>query len=186
MTYIYVLKLEQGKYYCGKTNDIDVRMTQHCNGFGSSWTKKYKPIEIMYVYASTSCFDEDKTTKELMMKYGIQNVRGGSYITEYLPKEKETLLQKEIWASNDCCNRCGKKGHFMNTCRKRKDIHGNVIVMKMIAKKGEKICKRCGRSGHNKQDCYAKTKFDGTTIVDRKCSNCGNTGHTKKDCKVTI
>lgn len=49
MTNIYVLKLEQNKYYIGKSNNIDIRLNDHMNGNGSQWTKKYKPIEITEV-----------------------------------------------------------------------------------------------------------------------------------------
>ena len=52
-----------------------------------------------------------------------------------------------------------------------------------MAKKTDNICKSCGRKGHAKPDCYAKTKYDGSTIIDRKCSICNLPGHTKKDCK---
>ena len=43
--YIYVLLLEENKYYIGKSNNIDNRLESHFNGNGSAWTKKYKPIK---------------------------------------------------------------------------------------------------------------------------------------------
>ena len=42
--YIYVLKLEQGKYYIGKTNNIKRRYMEHLQGSGASCTAKYKPL----------------------------------------------------------------------------------------------------------------------------------------------
>ena len=41
MVYIYVLKLEQEKYYIGKTNNPEFRINDHFNNIGSEWTKKY-------------------------------------------------------------------------------------------------------------------------------------------------
>ena len=38
---IYVLELEQGKYYIGKTSNLGERMTAHFEGNGSEFTKKY-------------------------------------------------------------------------------------------------------------------------------------------------
>lgn len=184
--YIYALKLNDNKYYCGKTDNLDIRIKQHQDGIGSAWTKKYGVVETLFTYISTSCFDEDKTTKELMLKYGIQNVRGGTYCSEYLSKLQESLLTKEIWASNNCCNRCGKTGHFINSCKNRKDIYGNIIVSKSIAKKSIKMCKRCNRTGHNKNDCFAKTKLDGSIIKIITCSLCHNVGHTKNKCNIKL
>ena len=47
MVYVYILKLENGKYYVGKTNNPEYRLNNHFNENGSAWTKKYKPIKIL-------------------------------------------------------------------------------------------------------------------------------------------
>ena len=39
MVYIYILQLEQGKYYIGKTNNPQFRMERHFNFTGSAWGK---------------------------------------------------------------------------------------------------------------------------------------------------
>lgn len=39
MVFIYVLKLENDKYYVGKTNNPDLRITNHFDANGSQWTK---------------------------------------------------------------------------------------------------------------------------------------------------
>ena len=36
-TNIYILKLQGGKYYVGKTNDLERRKQEHINGTASSW-----------------------------------------------------------------------------------------------------------------------------------------------------
>ena len=79
MTSIYILKLESGKYYIGKSNDVNKRFEQHITGNGSSFTKIYKPVAIDKIIKNTSPFDEDKITKEYMIKYGIDNVRALCY-----------------------------------------------------------------------------------------------------------
>ena len=38
---IYILSLECGRYYIGKSSTIDFRLEQHFADGGSSWTKKY-------------------------------------------------------------------------------------------------------------------------------------------------
>ena len=44
MIYIYILLLEESKYYIGKTNNTNLRFLDHYNNNGSEWTKLYKPI----------------------------------------------------------------------------------------------------------------------------------------------
>ena len=116
MTNIYFLKLEQNKYYVGKTNNVNTRLNDHMTDNGSQWTKKYKPIEIIEVIPNCDGFDEDKYTKIYMNKFGINNVRGGSYTKIVLSKEELSFLQKEITGSTDKCYNCNKSGHFAKEC----------------------------------------------------------------------
>ena len=47
-TTIYILKLNNNKYYVGKTNrTVNDRYQEHLDGNGSIWTKKYKPQSII-------------------------------------------------------------------------------------------------------------------------------------------
>ena len=126
-TNIYVLKLESVKYYIGKSNDIHKRFQQHLNGIGSSWTKKYKPLKIEQIINNTSPFDEDKITKELMNKYGIDNVRGGSYCNIELSDFQTQTLKTEIWCAKDLCSKCGHKGHFIKDCYAKTDVFGKSL-----------------------------------------------------------
>lgn len=83
--WVYVLKLEYGKYYVGIARDIDERFKMHQLGVGAKWTKIYKPIKIIeristpYYFSEPAERLEDKTTLRLMKKYGKDNVRGGHY-----------------------------------------------------------------------------------------------------------
>jgi predicted GIY-YIG superfamily endonuclease len=78
MTTIYVLELESNKYYVGKSKELEIRLENHFNNNGFSWTQKYKPIKILEIFKDCDDFDEDKYTLKYMSKYGINNVRGGS------------------------------------------------------------------------------------------------------------
>jgi len=101
--FIYILKLEQNKYYIGKTKDLFTRFDAHRKGTASNWTKKYKPIFVDRVIERASVFDEDKYTKEYMNRYGINNVRGGAYVMDILPEDQINLLMREITMANDLC-----------------------------------------------------------------------------------
>jgi predicted GIY-YIG superfamily endonuclease len=116
MVFIYILKLQNGKWYIGKTNNVFTRYAQHKEGRGSAWTRIHKPIKVHFSYEQKSPFDEDKTTKEYMAKYGIQNVRGGAFVKPTLPNNVVQELQREIWMATDCCFHCGSPDHFGKHC----------------------------------------------------------------------
>lgn len=128
MEYIYVLSLSEGKYYVGKTKNLSTRLEFHMKGLGSAWTIKYKPISVVEEFLCKSIFDEDKTTKEYMAKYGIDNVRGGAYTQIVLPEFDKILLQKEINHAHNKCVRCGKFGHFVMQCDEK--VRTEPVIMK--------------------------------------------------------
>ena len=148
---IYVLALDQGKYYIGRTRLPVERINEHFNGSGSGWTKKYTPRYIIEFRTDASPFDEDKITKEYMAKYGLDNVRGGSYCQLELPREERLLLEKEIRSAKGQCFKCGKQGHVQAKCKQK--------TMKKIGQ-----CFKCGREGHWIADCYAKTDIHGKKL----------------------
>src|SRR3990170_8837053 len=139
--YVYILELENQKYYVGQTNNPQVRIEQHQHGEGSTWTLKHKPIKVLSVVQSTSPFDENNTTKMMMIQYGIDSVRGGSYCTEYIDPIQKALLQKELWGVNNCCIRCGYPWHFISECRKKIDVNGNKITLKSVKPKIKNVKK---------------------------------------------
>jgi len=90
--WLYVIVLEQGKYYVGITTHHDpfIRLRQHGGSYGASWTKKYKPLEpikpellkdlgvVTQVEAERG---EQDAFKEYSAKYGLRNVRGGRVVS---------------------------------------------------------------------------------------------------------
>ena len=75
-----------------------------------------KPIKTKYVIKNCDEYDEDKWTKKMMLEYGIENVRGGSYSQTYLPEYQIKSLEKEFKTLNDKCYNCGEFGHFISDC----------------------------------------------------------------------
>ena len=124
---IYILQLECGKYYVGKTKNMDIRYRQHMNGNGSFWTKKYKPIKIEREIPNCSNFDEDRYVKEYMSRYGVDNVRGGAYIQEKLDSSTKRFIRNELLMANDMCLYCGEKDHFAKTCP-YKIVYSNLLI----------------------------------------------------------
>lgn len=139
---IYVLQLEGGKYYVGRTKNVEKRYRDHLSGKGSAYTKKYAPISILKVIEMVDPFEEDKITLEYMYRYGIDNVRGGSYAMVNLSQVDIYAIKKKIWGAMDLCFVCGRS-HFSNRCREEYDVYGDEI----------RKCKRCLRRGHLAYEC---------------------------------
>ena len=80
---VYVLKLEDGKRYVGRTGNLPKRMNQHFNGNGAEYTKKYKPIQIIHTNECNS-LESSKAAERILYKrmrdcHGKDNVRGAGH-----------------------------------------------------------------------------------------------------------
>lgn len=176
-TNIYVLCLEGGRYYVGKSANIVNRLQQHLNG-GCAWTRKYKPISLEKTIVNVSSFEEDKVTKEYMSKYGIDKVRGGSYVEVELSEFQIETLNVEIRAATDLCTRCGRKGHWVKDCYAKTSV--------ALLHEAEFGCDYCDRTfttafgcGVHKKSCKKSTDFG------QKCYRCGHAGHYSPACYAT-
>lgn len=133
MCIIYILECEDKKYYIGKTNNEIDRIESHFSNRGSYWTKKYKPIQVLKKYNNCDNYDEDKYTIKMMSKYGIENVRGGSFTSVILSENEINILNKMIRGNKDVCYNCGKDSHFIMNCNQPKfsdemrTLHDNII-----------------------------------------------------------
>lgn len=179
MEELYVLQLQGGKYYVGKTTDMNRRYEQHKSGKGSSWTSTYRPVKILEVRPVKDEHDENNTTKDLMKKYGIDNVRGGSYTQVVLSKDLESALQTELRGVSDACFKCGEKGHFARDCDTEEDVAYECedcgAEFESMAKFNRHTCRssrqsgscyRCGRSSHWANECYASRHVRGYDLSD--------------------
>jgi hypothetical protein len=161
MEKIYTLECENGKYYVGRTNNIERRVLEHFENRGSEWTKLHKPIRVISVNDGDG-FDEEKYTLMAMNEYGIDNVRGGSFCRIELTQFEKDKALEIINSVFDKCYKCGEKGHFAKDCGtqiKNKKQGPNEKCSCGSDKKFKKCCgsniKKCTNSFHKHNLCYA-------------------------------
>lgn len=156
-----MLQLVGKKFYVGKTNNPEFRLEQHFSSNGSQWTKQYKPLSVLEIISNCDDFDEDKYTLKYMNKYGINNVRGGSFCELKLNGDQIKVIKKMINSSTDKCYICGEAGHFGKHCPQDYDN-----ILKELEKLLVDLCFRCFRPNHHIFDCFALTTVTGDAIDD--------------------
>lgn len=186
MVTLYILKCKNEKYYVGKSNQIDTRICNHFLKNGCAWTKIHHPIRILEIIKNADNLDEDKYTKIYMKKYGIDNVRGGSYTQIDLPDYKIKALKDELCTIQDTCFRCKRQGHFIQDCFAKKDIYGKQIedveedVWEDIDELDEEIeyssDEELDEENENVFSFLMKLKYE------KRCFKCGRRGHSFKSC----
>lgn len=146
---IYVLELQGKKYYVGKTNHTFRRFSQHKTGSGAKWTQKHKVKDLFAFHKDMKDSDENKITIQMMKKYGVRNVRGGSWT-------KVNMTEAEIKRLENKINARGRRRRTTQTSQ-----------IKARASK-KKLCTRCGRTSHTVEKCYARFHSNGKSLTRKR------------------
>jgi len=83
--YVYILALENEKYYVGISRDVYKRYYEHVNRKGAHFTRIHHPVGLVCM-RELNCWskelaeqEETKMTLFMMTLFGVENVRGGDY-----------------------------------------------------------------------------------------------------------
>lgn len=96
--FVYILKCSNNQYYTGSTIDLEKRIAEHLEGKGSNFTRKHKPVELVYQEEFSnieSAFNREK------------QIQGWSR------KKKEALIFDNNKALNKLAE-CKNESHFKN------------------------------------------------------------------------
>jgi predicted GIY-YIG superfamily endonuclease len=116
-TVLYVLALEDDRWYVGKTTNLRSRLAQHEAGAGgSAWTAMFAPVRLAESRPLGSAAEETSVTLEYMKRYGIDNVRGGAFCQLALNAATRRTIRRQLYALSDCCYVCGLRDHFATAC----------------------------------------------------------------------
>ena len=50
MAHVYILRCSDGSYYVGSTVNLEVRLRQHQSGEGAEYTKRRRPVSLVYAH----------------------------------------------------------------------------------------------------------------------------------------
>lgn len=103
-----MLKCVNGKYYVGiTTKEPHIRFLEHKRNVRSAgWTRKHKPLVLFYskflgnITKAEAQLFEARATRRYIIKYGIDNVRGGDITrTDVYLKRFGRFFPKDEWES---------------------------------------------------------------------------------------
>jgi len=120
---VYVLNLQHGGIYVGRSTDIDSHIEQHCSGAGSAWCRHQGGVvgEVATVHVGSpddlASWEMNETVAQMLM-HGFENVRGWEFTNcaALTAKECDTL-KTLVMGQGNMCRRCGGEGHFATHCQ---------------------------------------------------------------------
>ncbi len=93
---IYVVHCSNNKYFVGASNMSKNAYLTHIRESPNEWLKVYHPKQIIDKFPAKFVNDEDLVTIQMMEKYGMVNVRGGSFSDVELTDVMIDIINKQI------------------------------------------------------------------------------------------
>lgn len=122
---VYVLELNGGGFYVGKSENVQARVQQHLAGAGSSrycvarGGVKRVLSTLTPAQDNLAGWEQSETLAQMRLR-GVDNVRGFEWTTHVLkPTDYQTIRTLQLGTA-DLCRKCGGEGHFAAQCGTRR------------------------------------------------------------------
>ncbi len=92
--FVYVLLLQDGKFYVGSTDNPYMRFVDHfmCSNNSAAWVREWgPPIRVVEMIKNASGEDEHYKYAEYAEKFGWDNVRGGGCCRMFMHREPPSV-----------------------------------------------------------------------------------------------
>ena len=197
---VYVLELNGGGFYVGKSENVQSRVQQHLAGAGSSRYCSAKGGVKRVVPTLTPAQEnlagwEQSETLAQMRKHGFDNVRGFEW-TRSGPLEASDYqtIRTLLLGHADLCRRCGGEGHFAAQCGNRRkqswleELEALCPATDSRSKTTQAVSKknRVFKRTHGGASSSRKRKQKGAkkakAVGVNPCARCGRNSHTAKSC----
>jgi len=197
---INIIALEKGRYYIGKHSITDIQ-----NGIGPTWVKTYKPVKLIKQVTNSLEYD---TLLEYMEKYGIDYVRGSTYVSMELSQYDKDKLNKLLFgpkpvSTEIICIYCKEIGHNEYSCDILKyDKENEFQQISYRGHKGKSNTVSYNNTTSKGYQCmYCEMEFDNPDILNRhipickdeafirpsgkglNCERCGRNTHATANCR---
>ena len=156
VSFVYVLRLKHAEhFYIGQTSSPTERHAKHAIvDLSNAFIKACGgAAAVLHFTEMRHPYHEMVLTLSYMERFGIENVRGWIWNTQYLSIETQRVVQTHINHGKYLCNVCGEKGHFEKQCKAR-----------AVATTFDKYCERCHRHTHTVINCFATTTLRGNLL----------------------
>ena len=194
---VYVLQLEQARWYVGKTTtgNLAARVQQHRYGQGAKFPKRYKPLNLDVIISSyhddeqSAALEETNKTLNLMDIYGIDMVRGAQWTRMDISKETRVEIERYINHLKSRCFECNKSGHFAAECPNQHQRRSPATCPQYKYSYGSGY-KRTNLSSHFAAQCpYQDQQHPSVAPQQRtyqeepiRCFRCYRPGHIAANC----
>ncbi|KAM9324697.1 terminal uridylyltransferase 4 [Gastrophryne carolinensis] len=150
-----------------KENVISIRQKKLLTTFEKQWTSKCIAIEDPFDLNHNLGAGVSRKMTNFIMKAFINGRK--LFGTPYYPQpghegeyffDSKVLTDGELAPNDRCCRVCGKIGHYMKDCPKRRRI----------------------KKKDNEKDDDKDAKEEERELREKRCFTCGDVGHVRRDC----
>lgn len=187
---VYVLALQTGAVYVGKSHNVQQRVAQQENPrLACAWVRQNGGVRrvlpvLTQRQENLENWEQNETIAQ-MRQHGFERVRGWEF-TQCGPlttAQRETI-KTLVCGTYNLCRRCGHGGHFATKCSGGPRVAAWLAELlsapgsrmreqgsgQRVGKRKRGACSRCLRTGHTRDDCYARRDIYGRELGDSEGS----------------